>query len=52
VRDERKLLEKMNYIMNNPVKAGLAKTPANYKWLYWEGMEENHRQDACATKGR
>ncbi len=49
VRDDQELLEKMNYIMNNPVKVGLVKNANDYKWLYLEGVKE-HRQDACATK--
>lgn len=39
VRDESELLEKMNYIMHNPVKVGLVDNPKDYKWLYLEGMQ-------------
>jgi len=41
VRDEHELIEKMNYIMNNPVKLGLVENPEDYKWLYLEGMKDN-----------
>lgn len=34
VRDDEELLEKMNYIKNNPVKTGLPEVAADYKWLY------------------
>lgn len=32
VRDESELLRIISYIEQNPVKAGLADTPANYRW--------------------
>ncbi len=34
VRDEAELVEKLSYICNNPVKAGLVERPEDYKWLY------------------
>ena len=34
VRDEDEFAEKWQYIADNPVKAGLAATAAEYKWLY------------------
>ncbi len=37
LRNEDELLEKLRYIMNNPVKTGLAEEAAGYKWLYIEG---------------
>lgn len=43
VRDESELLEKMNYIMNNPVKVGLVNKAVEYKWLYLEGMQKNSK---------
>lgn len=39
MRSESELLEKMNYIMNNPVKIGLVGNPEDYKWLYLEGLK-------------
>jgi len=39
IRSESELLEKMNYIMNNPVKVGLVGNPEDYKWLYLEGLK-------------
>jgi len=35
IRDEKELLEKMNYILNNPVKQGLVDDPEKYPWLYY-----------------
>ncbi|MDP2682659.1 MAG: hypothetical protein Q8P28_07625 [Deltaproteobacteria bacterium] len=43
VRDEGELLEKMNYITNNPVKVGLVNKAVEYKWLYLEGMQKNSK---------
>ncbi len=34
IRDENELYEKMNYILNNPIKKGLASFPEEYQWLY------------------
>lgn len=34
IRDENEFLEKMNYIVNNPVKKGLADNPLKYHGLY------------------
>jgi len=39
VRDDNELLEKMRYIMNNPVKSELVSKPEDYKWLYLEGLQ-------------
>jgi putative transposase len=39
IRDDNDFYEKMNYIMNNPVKAGLVKNPEDYKWLFYHGFE-------------
>lgn len=41
VRDENAYLEIMNYIVANPIKAGLVNQPEQYKWLYYAGG------DAC-----
>ncbi|MCX5994565.1 MAG: transposase [Chloroflexi bacterium] len=32
VHSEEKLIEKLNYMHNNPVKAGLVVSPSDYKW--------------------
>jgi REP element-mobilizing transposase RayT len=32
VHSEEKLLEKLNYMHNNPVKAGLVSSPCDYEW--------------------
>ena len=37
IRDEKELLEKINYIANNPIKANLAEEYEYYKWLYIKG---------------
>jgi putative transposase len=39
IRDDNDFYTKMNYIMNNPVKAGLVETPENYSWLYYRGFD-------------
>jgi REP element-mobilizing transposase RayT len=39
IRDDNDFYEKMNYIINNPLKAGLAKNPDDYKWLYYRGLD-------------
>jgi len=40
IRDEKEYLEKMNYIVNNPLKKGLAEKPEDYRWLYVKGWME------------
>ena len=39
IRDENEYWEKMNYIVNNPLKPGLVGKPEDYKWLFYKGME-------------
>jgi len=34
IRDEKEYLKKMNYIVNNPVKAGFVEEFEDYKWLF------------------
>lgn len=34
IRNEDELLEKMNYIVSNPVKVGLADSSEGYRWLF------------------
>lgn len=38
LRDDEEYLEKMDYIVNNPLKAGLVEKPEDYKWLFAEGL--------------
>ncbi len=38
VRDEVEYQEKLNYIINNPVKAGIVGKSEDYRWLYYEGQ--------------
>ncbi|RKY86894.1 hypothetical protein DRQ09_05410 [candidate division KSB1 bacterium] len=60
IRNEEEFFEKMNYILNNPVKSGLVDKPGKYKWLYYIGgkMEDGatiivddkkKSEDACPT---
>jgi adenine-specific DNA methylase/REP element-mobilizing transposase RayT len=37
IRDNDEFFEKMNYILNNPIKSGLVDEPDKYKWLYYIG---------------
>lgn len=39
VRDEAEYLEKLSYIVNNPLRAGHIERPEAYRWLYYEGSE-------------
>jgi putative transposase len=39
IRDDNEFYEKISYIMNNPVKAGLVKDPDSYRWLYYHGID-------------
>lgn len=41
VRDENEYLEKAQYIIDNPLKAGLSTELDIYKWLYVDGFEES-----------
>ena len=34
IRDNKEFQEKMNYIINNPVKTNLVEAAKDYKWLY------------------
>jgi putative transposase len=38
IRDEKEYLEKMNYIVNNPLKARIVEKPEDYRWLFVEGL--------------
>ena len=37
IRNDEDYLEKVNYIVNNPLKAGLVEKPEDYRWLFFEG---------------
>ena len=39
IRDDKEYEDKMNYIINNPVKVGLVEKPEDYRWLFVEGRE-------------
>ncbi len=38
IRDEDDLSDILDYIIYNPVKAGIVDKPESYKWLYFEGL--------------
>jgi len=44
IRDENELFERMNYIVNNPIRKGLARNPKDYKWLYVKGWLGDNSQ--------
>jgi len=46
IHSEEKLLEKLNYIDNNPVKAGLVPSSCDYKWSSYKKyfMEKNEQE--------
>lgn len=35
LRGNESLKEKVRYILENPVRAGLVKSPPDYPWLWW-----------------
>jgi putative transposase len=39
IRDDEDYIEKMNYVIYNPVKAGIVNTPEKYEWLCYQIME-------------
>lgn len=44
IRDENELFEKMNYIVNNPIRKDLVRNPKDYKWLYVKGWLNDNSQ--------
>ena len=46
IRDENELFERMNYIVNNPIRKGLARNPKDYKWLYVKGWLNDKSQSS------
>jgi putative transposase len=43
IRNDDDYLEKLNYIVNNPLKSGTVDAPENYKWLFIENeIEHSH----------
>ncbi|GIV02400.1 MAG: hypothetical protein KatS3mg082_3032 [Nitrospiraceae bacterium] len=59
VRNEKDFLRIWQYMLANPVKAGLCEHPEEWPFLWFESEDEEHsrkerhkgRQDACATEG-
>jgi REP element-mobilizing transposase RayT len=45
LRREEDLVAKIQYVVNNPVRAGLVSTPSEYRWIWIEGTE------SCWTGG-
>ena len=41
IRSEKEFIEKIKYIVNNPIKANLSKSYTDYKWLYVKGWIDN-----------
>ena len=41
IRNEKEFIEKIKYIVNNPIKANLSKSYTDYKWLYVKGWIDN-----------
>jgi len=38
IRNEKDFFEKLYYLINNPVEAGLVARPEDYRWLFYKGM--------------
>jgi REP element-mobilizing transposase RayT len=52
IRNEEEILQKINYIINNPIKANLVNDYESYEWLYVKGWihdDSQDRRDACPT---
>jgi hypothetical protein len=51
IRSEEEFLEKLGYIINNPIKANSASKYEEYKWLYIKRCKscDSDRRDACPT---
>jgi len=43
IRSEKELLEKLKYIVNNPIKAHLSQEHTDYKWLYVKDWLNNNK---------
>ncbi|APV44880.1 REP element-mobilizing transposase RayT [Dehalogenimonas formicexedens] len=41
IRDDSELKEKLGYVVNNPVKAGLVENPEDYCWLFCVGISNS-----------
>ena len=39
VRDDEEYLDQMDYVIYNPLKAGLVEKPEDYRWLFYEGSD-------------
>ena len=37
IRDDEEYLEKLNYVVNNPLQGGVVDKPEDYRWLFFEG---------------
>lgn len=48
LRHEENLTEKIEYMINNPVRAGLVETPAQYRWIW---VETGERAATARTGG-
>ena len=56
IRDEEEMIEKLSYMMHNPVKAGLVRRPEDYEFLLMEGWPQEGttvgRQDCLPHQER
>jgi REP element-mobilizing transposase RayT len=53
LRHNESVAAKVLYLMENPVAAGLVRSPLDYKWLWRQGADDlSTRGGACATKSR
>ncbi|MDP2718338.1 MAG: hypothetical protein Q8P44_00675, partial [Dehalococcoidia bacterium] len=39
IRSDKDWYEKLDYIVNNPIKAGLVERAEDYRWLYFAGLK-------------
>jgi REP element-mobilizing transposase RayT len=53
LRQNETIEGKVLYLMENPVAAGLVRSPLDYKWLWRQGVDDiSTREGACATRPR
>jgi putative transposase len=52
LRREEDLVAKIQYMVNNPVRAGLVSTPAEYRWIWIESVESCRTGEAPVPPSR
>jgi REP element-mobilizing transposase RayT len=40
IRNEKEFIQKLNYVVNNPIKSNLVENIEDYKWIYIEGWNK------------